>query len=353
MFSAEQIIGKLRGAEVEVARGKTAPKAVRKLGVTEQTYYRWKQDYGGLRTGQAKRLKDLEKEDTRLKRLLAAAELDKAILREAASGCRRRATAESFRPRIPNSDQRSVEAINKSTPHCEGSGNTSIMHTASIFGPALSEMCRSSTATFGPLSFREYLKTHDLPLTGTAAAISVDSIRALSIDLVEARTMVFRLGAAIRTRHTTFALCRYRDSWTDLFLQDECISGSQSSVPFFATGLDRNIAAYRLLPRLTEPSIVNLAIAFGILAAALELDDADRSPVPATGQSTCSLDVRPYDDSIAWQHRQGQVEINCIFVGHRNGRDGLFLVEAKCSCSFASLAKHKLVFPYQALRRNG
>jgi transposase-like protein len=60
--------------------------AVKKIGVTEQTYYRWKKKFGGLRIDQAKRLKDLEKENARLKRLLADAELDKAILREAASG---------------------------------------------------------------------------------------------------------------------------------------------------------------------------------------------------------------------------------------------------------------------------
>ena len=75
----------LREVEVEVGRGKTVAIAVKKIGVTEQTYYRWKK-YGGLRIDQAKRLKELEKENTRLKRLLADAELDKAILREAASG---------------------------------------------------------------------------------------------------------------------------------------------------------------------------------------------------------------------------------------------------------------------------
>jgi len=64
---------------------------VKKIGVTEQTYYRWKKKFGGLRIDQAKRLKELEKENSRLKRLLADAELYKAILREAASGCRRRA----------------------------------------------------------------------------------------------------------------------------------------------------------------------------------------------------------------------------------------------------------------------
>ena len=69
-FTAEQIIGKLREAEVWLAQGKTVPEVVRKLGVTEQTYYRWKREYGGLRTDQAKRLKDLGKENARLKRLV-------------------------------------------------------------------------------------------------------------------------------------------------------------------------------------------------------------------------------------------------------------------------------------------
>ena len=66
--------------------GGQVPETCRKIGVTEQTYYRWKKEYGGLRIDQAKRLKELEKENARLKRLLADAELDKAILREAASG---------------------------------------------------------------------------------------------------------------------------------------------------------------------------------------------------------------------------------------------------------------------------
>jgi putative transposase len=83
--SAEEIVNKLRQAEVELARA--LGRAVCKLlGVTEQTYYRWRKEYGGLKTDQAKKLKELEKENARLKKLLADAELDKAILKEAASG---------------------------------------------------------------------------------------------------------------------------------------------------------------------------------------------------------------------------------------------------------------------------
>jgi putative transposase len=85
-FTPEQIIQHLREAEVLLAQGKTIAQVCKKIGVTDQTYYRWRKEYGGIRTDQAKRLKDLEKENARLKRLLADAELDKAILREAASG---------------------------------------------------------------------------------------------------------------------------------------------------------------------------------------------------------------------------------------------------------------------------
>ena len=85
-FQAEQIIGKLREAEVEISKGQTIGQVVKKLGITEQTYYRWRKEYGGLRTDQAKRLKELEKENARLKRLVANQTLDMEILKEAASG---------------------------------------------------------------------------------------------------------------------------------------------------------------------------------------------------------------------------------------------------------------------------
>jgi transposase-like protein len=85
-YSAEQIIRKLREAEVELAKGKTVGAVCKRLGVTANTYYRWRKEYGGLRVDQAKRLKELERENARLKRLLADAHLDNAILKEVAAG---------------------------------------------------------------------------------------------------------------------------------------------------------------------------------------------------------------------------------------------------------------------------
>ena len=85
-YTPERIIQLLREAEVHQSQGLTIPQLCKKIGIHEQTYYRWRKEYGGLRMDQAKRFKALEKENTRLKKLLAEAELDKAILKEAASG---------------------------------------------------------------------------------------------------------------------------------------------------------------------------------------------------------------------------------------------------------------------------
>ena len=85
-FKTEEIIQKLREAEVLLSQGKNVAEACRQIGVTDQTYYRWRKEHGGVCTDQAKRLKELDRENARLKKLLAEAELDKAILREAASG---------------------------------------------------------------------------------------------------------------------------------------------------------------------------------------------------------------------------------------------------------------------------
>ncbi len=82
--SVEQIIHKLREAEVALSKGAPLSKVVRKLGITEQTYYRWRKEYGGLRTDQARRFKELEKENARLKTVVADLTLDNAILKEAA-----------------------------------------------------------------------------------------------------------------------------------------------------------------------------------------------------------------------------------------------------------------------------
>ena len=84
-YKPEEIIHKLRVAEVDSSKGSNTGQICRKLGITEQTYYRWRKQYGGMKVEQARRFKELEAENTRLKKLVADLSLDKEILKEAAS----------------------------------------------------------------------------------------------------------------------------------------------------------------------------------------------------------------------------------------------------------------------------
>jgi len=85
-FTAEQIIGLLREAEVRLSQGRTVGQACREMGITEQTYYRWRKEYGGMKTVEVKRLKDLERENSHLRKAVAELTLDKLILKEALEG---------------------------------------------------------------------------------------------------------------------------------------------------------------------------------------------------------------------------------------------------------------------------
>jgi putative transposase len=85
-YKSEQIVNLLRQIEVEIANGKTIPQACKEAEITVQTYYRWRKEYGGLKLDQAKRLKELERENAKLKRLVAELSLEKQILKDVAGG---------------------------------------------------------------------------------------------------------------------------------------------------------------------------------------------------------------------------------------------------------------------------
>jgi putative transposase len=85
-FTPEQIIGILREADVKLSQGKNVGQLCREMGITEQSYYRWRKEYGGMKTAQVKRLKELERENGRLKKAVADLTLDKLILKEALEG---------------------------------------------------------------------------------------------------------------------------------------------------------------------------------------------------------------------------------------------------------------------------
>jgi putative transposase len=86
IYKAEEIVNLLRQVEVAVANGKTTPVACKEAGIVEQTYYRWRKEYGGLKVDQARRLKELEQENSKLKRLVSELSLEKLVLKDIASG---------------------------------------------------------------------------------------------------------------------------------------------------------------------------------------------------------------------------------------------------------------------------
>lgn len=219
-----------------------------------------------------------------------------------------------------------------------------------IFEAALKQMTRSNSETYGPASFQDYLQTKKLPIKGTAPAISVDSLDRLSPELRAAGVMVFRLGRSVGIRLTQFELAKCQSGWDDYFLDDAKLFSSVEPEIFIPTSSERDLFVFRLMPVLTETTYVNLALIAGLLGNALELDEPDRPIVPATGQSAFSFSVRPHRAiDVVWTHDRGQVEIDAIFIAQRNGKNTLFVIEAKTSSSFSTLAKHKLVYPVLAL----
>jgi hypothetical protein len=113
----------------------------------------------------------------------------------------------------------------------------------------------------------------------------------------------------------------------------------------------RQLFTFALLPKFTETSLVNLALASGLLSHALRIDDEELPSAPATGQGTYSFTFSPHADlNVTWAHTKGQVEIDAAITAKRCGEETLFVVEAKAGDDFDSLAKHKLLYPALALR---
>lgn len=220
-----------------------------------------------------------------------------------------------------------------------------------VFEPALDEMEEHDSPIYGPTSFRDYVSTHDLEVgPRTPRYISIDSIAELATELLDADVMAFRMGSAATGSGTQFLLVKAPDHIEEFFLIDDDVFDDEN-VPDYQSPVDeQRLLSFHLLPTLSETSLVNLALASGVLSDALELDETGSLMPPATGRSTFTFDVRPHSTMDAtFEHRTGQVEIDTLFAEKRNGETVLFVIEAKTGLSRSSLAKHKLVYPTLAL----
>lgn len=216
------------------------------------------------------------------------------------------------------------------------------------FGPALQKLAPDEWDVFeSPGSFQGYLDEHGLK-AATAPSISVDHMEKLAPSLRDRGGMVLRLGTAEDGR-TGFALVGGpRAGLDDFFLHDDF----EAAVPewFEPEVSPESLVAYTVFKEPTETTLVNLAFASGLIGRALELDKPYPTVAPATGSSTYDFKFRPHSrmDEVL-EHRKGQVEIDAVFVGRRDGKPHLFVLEAKSGTETRTLAKHKLVYPLLAL----
>jgi hypothetical protein len=222
---------------------------------------------------------------------------------------------------------------------------------SNFFRPALAVMETGHALAFGPRSFQGYLAENGLSAQNTWQHISIDNLRRLAPELRDANTMVFRLGSPEGEKHTHFGLTRCVSGWADYFLLDQEVFAAAKPELFIPPVSMRQLFAFTLLPKFTETSLVNLAIASGLLSHALGLDDATLPSAPATGQGTYSFTFSPHAElGLTWLHSKGQVEIDAAIIAKRRGEETLFVVEAKAGDDLDSLAKHKLLYPVLALR---
>ncbi|MBG9992225.1 DUF6997 domain-containing protein [Pseudoalteromonas sp. NZS37] len=217
-----------------------------------------------------------------------------------------------------------------------------------IFHDLLQKMQAKEQKVSPPQGFQKYLSTNNLK-ANTAASISIDSIKKLPKTLRDYNTMVLRLGSRLGDNQTYFSLVK-SSNINDFFFNDQALFGQLQPELFLPNVSIRSLFAFQLLPKVTETSVVNLAIASGLIAEALNLKDDKTIVVPATGQSTFTFKFKPLDnEDVVLEHINGQVEIDAVFVAKRDGKEHLFVIEAKHGDKFDSLAKHKLLYPSLSL----
>jgi hypothetical protein len=225
-----------------------------------------------------------------------------------------------------------------------------------VFAYAVHHLKPDSWDIFASDSFkRDYL-----PMAGitehsnTAEYISINSLTDLTPSLRRAEAMVLRLGASRNHPSTTkFAVVGTPGRLKDFFLMDHEIFDDASVEGNPPIRLNKSLFGYSLLPKITEKSVVNLAFAAGIVGDALNLDQPYPTAAPAAGNGTYSFTFQPHSEMrVELSHDRGQVDVDAAFVGRRNGRDCLFVLEAKTekqATRQTSLAVHKLVYPVLAL----
>ncbi|MFZ5950859.1 MAG: DUF6997 domain-containing protein [Candidatus Rifleibacteriota bacterium] len=215
-----------------------------------------------------------------------------------------------------------------------------------VFRPIIEKMEREGLSFFPPTLYKQHQA--DSGIKGerrTQATLSIHSLSSLNKALKAAHLMIFRLGYPKSQRDVYFGLAKsFSPDWSDYFFLDENIFQATKTEIFKPKIAPERLLAFKIVPAATESSIVNLSIASGAMAYALGLDDLD-IVIPGTCQSTFSFSFSPHSQiNTIWDHQNGQVEIDGLFIGRRNGKKIIFFIESKTDNS-TNLAKHKIFYP--------
>lgn len=215
----------------------------------------------------------------------------------------------------------------------------------SVFAPGLEAHLASGNPVSPARSFREYAEEHGLDAQRTASYISVSHWGELPQMLQAADTMVLRLGGPGPTR---FSLVTVSDVTRFFVPEPDPALNTETFLPRMSL---RALFSYAVLGSVSEQTLITLASTSGLLSHALGLDPDDPLEAPATGAITATFAFRPDPEAdTVLHHVGGQVEVDAVFVGRRDGRDVVFVIEAKGRKP--RLAKHKLVYPILSLREN-
>jgi len=204
---------------------------------------------------------------------------------------------------------------------------------------------------FGPKEFLTYCQDIGFNRSKTTAEyISIDFFEKLPKELKDNNVMVLRMGGS---QKTNFVLFKTENNLKNFFLHDKELFDDISPKTFMPRVEMRELIPYYLMPTRSETTFVNFALSTGVFHKALGLDGNSKITMPATGKSTFTFDVKIHSsiDKI-FHHKSGQVEIDGIFLGQRNGEDCVFVLEAKNSKSSSTLSKHKLVYPILSIAQS-
>ena len=219
-----------------------------------------------------------------------------------------------------------------------------------IYNKLIEEFMQDEQLVTEPRSFREYSELATGKPYEPWPYISIDTVSGLRAELKAANMMVLRLGSRSNGKGSFFSLVKPKTNINDFFFVDSNLFQALTPELFLPEVSIRSLFPFQLLPKVTETSVVNLALASGLLPHALGVQKSDSLIIPATGQSTFTFEFRPRGDSqVKLLHSDGQVEIDAVFVAKRDGKECLFVVEAKHGRKFESLAKHKLLYPVLSL----